>query len=159
MTRARVHFVCTGNLCRSPFAETLFAGRAAAAGLEFVASSSGIHALSGRPCPPEIIEVGQVYGLDLSRHRSCPFDAKRARTMALVVAMDRYHLDFLSAVLPDGPTVRLAGEFMPGRRCPDVPDPYGRTRRSYEKSAALIAACIDGLVRSLTEGSVHANKP
>ena len=47
----RVLFVCTGNVCRSPLGERLFAARVDPT-LSITVSSAGVHALEGSGGPP-----------------------------------------------------------------------------------------------------------
>jgi protein-tyrosine-phosphatase len=65
----KVLFVCTGNTCRSPFAEALARRELGPAGHEF--SSAGTNAYVGAPCPPEAVEIALAHhGIDLSGHRA-----------------------------------------------------------------------------------------
>lgn len=64
--------VCTGNVCRSPFAEALLAERIGERGVRV--SSAGMRALVGQPATPETRQVAEEAGVAPER-----IDAHRAR--------------------------------------------------------------------------------
>jgi len=95
----RLLYVCTGNICRSPFAEILtreilldrLGGPAAAA---FHISSAGVHAVAGASIHPDTREELRPWGLD--RSMSGRFVAQQLRPVMveqsdLVLGMDRRH--------------------------------------------------------------------
>lgn len=80
--------VCTGNLCRSPFAEA-----ALRAGLSpsFSVASAGTFAVDGDPAPQQAIDVATARGLDLSTHRARYLTSPLVVGADLVLAMGREH--------------------------------------------------------------------
>ena len=68
MTRKRILFVCTGNICRSPAAEGMFRKMLYEAGLEQIVAvdSAGTHAYrKGAPPDANAIKAAQKRGVDI----------------------------------------------------------------------------------------------
>jgi len=75
--------VCHGNICRSPFAAAVLA-----AALPDVRVTSGGFIGPGREAPPEAVEAGTRYNVDLSSHRSRVLTGETVRAAAIIVTMD-----------------------------------------------------------------------
>lgn len=73
-----VLFVCTGNICRSPFCERLVRARARDAGV-LAAASAGVRPVRGHPIDAPIAAALRSLGVDPAGHRA------RAVTAELVV--------------------------------------------------------------------------
>ncbi len=152
MDTARILFVCTGNLCRSPMAQ--FVGRNLARGaglsvrLEF--DSAGTQALRGRlPIDPRARDVLARAGYALDRHlarRVTPRDIDRSD---LVLCMDAGHLDILrdTCATAQAHKLRLFLDFAPGLEGRDVPDPYYGDAGGFGRVLQLCEAGVRGLLR------------
>jgi protein-tyrosine phosphatase len=64
----RVLTVCTGNICRSPFAAQLLADRLRRAGVDAEVESAGVRAMVDSPMTPEAAEMSHRHGVDPSAH-------------------------------------------------------------------------------------------
>jgi protein arginine phosphatase len=114
-----VLFVCTGNTCRSPFAE-------AVARLEgHDAESAGLGAHPGDQPPEDAIVVAHELGYDLSSHRARCLTEEMLERADIVVGMTAAHV---AAV---GGGARLLGQA-------DLDDPIGRGRDAYRRVYAQI---------------------
>ena len=85
----RLVFICKGNICRSPYAEY----RARSLGIDSI--SSGIEAGDGATVPSVAQECASFRGIDLSLHRSNPFDVSKLQSGDLVLGMEPEHISSL----------------------------------------------------------------
>ena len=123
----RILFVCTGNICRSPFAEAV----ARRAGHE--AESAGLMAYAGDGPTHDAIAVAHEMGYDLSSHRARPVTEDMLRRADVVVGMTGEHVSAL------GQRAKLLGEA-------DVDDPLGRGREAYRRAYARIESDVRKLL-------------
>lgn len=131
--------VCTGNICRSPMAEALFAAWVRRGGFAIETGSAGIAALVGRAPPPEAIRMMAERGLDISGHRASQFTAGMARGYELILVMEARQQRFIATQWPVlSGRVRRLGEV----RDEDVTDPYGQAEGAYRLSLDQIDAGV-----------------
>ena len=149
-----VLFVCTGNTCRSPMAETVFrqlcAQRFGCRADEIeehgvVVASAGIAAWGGGKASVGAIEAMQEQGADLSAHASQPLTENLIQQADLIWTMTAAHRSNILALFPEagGRVAMLSPDRL------DVIDPIGGTLETYRKCAAQIckhlAARLDTL--------------
>ncbi|MER8068360.1 low molecular weight protein-tyrosine-phosphatase [Streptomyces sp. NPDC094034] len=162
----RVCFVCTGNICRSPIAESVFRARLTEAGLDGLvevdsAGTDGWH--EGDGADPRTVAVLDAHGYD-SDHTARQFHASWFARLDLVIALDEGHLRELRRLAPtpeDAAKVRLLRSYdlsldASGEPSGDlgVPDPYYGGRAEFEECLELVEAAGEGLlaaVRNATE--------
>jgi len=138
-----VLFVCTGNTCRSPMAETLFrelvAERFGCRADEIerhgvVVASAGIAAWGGGKASTGALEAMRERGADLSGHESQPLTENLARQADVIWTMTASHRANILAQFPEaGGRVAMLS---PDRH--DVIDPIGGTLATYRKCADQI---------------------
>ncbi|MFE3164592.1 low molecular weight protein-tyrosine-phosphatase [Streptomyces sp. NPDC059224] len=158
----RVCFVCTGNICRSPMAESVFRARIAEAGLADrvevdSAGTGGWH--EGDGADPRTVRVLQGHGYD-GDHTARQFQASWFDRLDLVIALDAGHLKALRRLAPteeDARKVRLLRSYDPDAVGDlDVPDPYYGGMDGFEECLEMVEAAGEGLlaaVRDEVEGT------
>lgn len=143
-----VTFVCSGNICRSPMAEKMFAHQIDERGLaDRVRVSSGGTAdwHSGSGADDRAIRV--------LRERGYPAEHCAARVgpdhldADLVVALGRNHFEILKGWGVPPERLRMLRSFDPrlGGPAPDVEDPYYGDHTDFEEVFAVIEAALPGL--------------
>ncbi|MFG2882921.1 low molecular weight protein-tyrosine-phosphatase [Streptomyces sp. NPDC048297] len=153
----RVCFVCTGNICRSPMAESVFRTRVAEAGLEGLigadsAGTGGWH--EGEAADPRTVSVLDEHGYP-AEHTARQFQASWFGRLDLVIALDTGHLKALRRLAPteeDARKVRLLRSYDPSAAGDlDVPDPYYGGRDGFEECLELVEAASTGLLAAVRE--------
>ncbi|MFF4432393.1 low molecular weight protein-tyrosine-phosphatase [Streptomyces sp. NPDC001513] len=154
----RVCFVCTGNICRSPMAESVFRGHVTRAGLDGLvevdsAGTGGWH--EGDGADPRTVSVLEAAGYEQD-HRARQFRASWFDRLDLVIALDAGHLRDLRALAPtprDAAKIRLLRSYDPAAAAAetDVPDPYYGSLDGFEECLELVEAASPGLLDAVRE--------
>jgi protein-tyrosine phosphatase len=153
----RVCFVCTGNICRSPMAESVFRARVAEAGLDGQvevdsAGTGGWH--EGDGADPRTVSVLEGSGYE-SDHSARRFEPSWFSHLDLVVALDSGHLMALRRLAPteeDVAKVRLLRSYDPAADGDlDVPDPYYGGPDGFEECLEMVEAASEGLLAAVRE--------
>ncbi|GAB1336609.1 low molecular weight protein-tyrosine-phosphatase [Streptomyces sp. E-15] len=151
----RVCFVCTGNICRSPMAESVFRARLAEAGLADLvtadsAGTDGWH--EGEPADPRTVSVLEEHGYD-SAHIARRFLPSWFARLDLVIALDAGHLRALRRLAPteeDARKIRLLRSHDPAAGDDlDVPDPYYGGRDGFEECLEMVEGASAGLLTAV----------
>lgn len=141
-------FVCTGNICRSPIAEKVFAAELDRAGL-----ADGVHVSSAGTGGWHIGSPADDRAAALLRAEGYP-DAHSARQVDaeqlgadLIVALDDSHRRALRSMVPEPDRVRLLRSFDPAAsEDAEVPDPYYGEADGFAEVLAMIRAAMPGLL-------------
>jgi protein-tyrosine phosphatase len=143
-----VTFVCSGNICRSPMAEKMFAHQLSErglAGLVRVTSAGTGSWHAGEPAHQLTTHVLRDHGYPTSHRASHLDDDHMAADM--VIAMGRNHVRILRDLGVAAARVRMMRSFDPRSAAHplDVEDPYYGTVDDYEETYAVIEASLPGL--------------
>ncbi|MFI6033947.1 low molecular weight protein-tyrosine-phosphatase [Streptomyces sp. NPDC051315] len=153
----RVCFVCTGNICRSPMAESVFRARVAEAGLDGLvevdsAGTGEWHV--GEGADPRAVSVLEEHGYALA-HTARVFERSWFARLDLVIALDSGHLGALRRLAPtdeDARKVRLLRAYDPAAGHDlDVPDPYYGGRDGFEECLEMVEKASEGLLTAVRE--------
>ena len=149
-----VTFVCTGNICRSPMAEKMFAHQIAERGLADVvrvssAGTGGWHI--GSRADERAVGVLRERGYPTAHRAAQVADGHLSADM--VVALDRNHFRALSGMGVDPARLRMLRAFDPrsGAHAPDVDDPYYGDHSDFVEVFRVIDAALPGLHRWVDE--------
>lgn len=142
--------ICTGNICRSPYAEALLRQSLGTKGLVGTRVESAGFIGPGRPAEPRGFALAEARGVDLSAHRSRLVQPDDAGNFDLVVAMTYRHRDDVMRKLGIGSDrVVLLGDFDPEGDAREIPDPFGQSDAVFQRVFARIERAIRGLSEHL----------
>ncbi|MEZ0363431.1 low molecular weight protein-tyrosine-phosphatase [Mycobacterium sp. pUA109] len=146
--RLHITFVCTGNICRSPMAEKMFAAQIADRGLGDAVrvTSAGTGDWHVGSCADErAARVLRAHGYRPDHH-AAQVSAEHL-SADLVVALGRNHVRLLHQLGVDADRVRMLRSFDPrsGAHALDVEDPYYGDQADFEEVFTVIDAALPGL--------------
>lgn len=93
-------FVCTGNTCRSPMAETILKDMAADSKEEYEIISAGTTALAGEPAAGEAVRALEEIGVVMTGHKSQPVTPELLEKVDLIITMTRGHKERILELMP-----------------------------------------------------------
>jgi protein-tyrosine phosphatase len=155
----RICFVCTGNICRSPMAETVFKDLVRKAGLDrkvaVISAGTGDWHV-GEPSDPRTLGALSARGYNGSGHRGRQFDPAWFANLDLVVVFDRSQERILrtwATTDQDRAKVQLLLSF-DADQSPllDVPDPYYSDAVLFDQILVMIEKACAALFRQITPG-------
>jgi glycine hydroxymethyltransferase len=143
-----VLFVCTGNVCRSPMAQGLFAdlvkGRS-----DIEVTSAGIGAVGGQLPSPHSVEVMAELGIEIRNIRSKPLMVDLVRKADFIFVMTYGHLDSMLLLFPSAAEKTfLLREFetdLPVMER-ELSDPIGQSREVYRECRDQIRSALPRLL-------------
>lgn len=134
---ARLVFVCSGNICRSPYAEY----RASLLGVD--STSFGLHATSGLRVDGTALAIAARRGVNMETART-----RRAEDVAfdpadLLIAMTPAYASAVRNVSREvGSQVTLLG-LWGGLHIPYLPDPFGASPEVFERCYGFIDIALE----------------
>lgn len=152
----KVLFVCTGNICRSPTADGVFADKVSKAGLsdEITVDSCGLSAYHVGELPdPRSREMAQSRGYDLSQIRSRKIKPADYAQFDYILAMDDGHLRDMRRQAPSESQqkIELFLDYHPKLSGQSVPDPYYGGANGFTHVFDMIEETCDRLLTHLRD--------
>ena len=151
-TTLHVCFVCSGNICRSPYAEGLLRHLLAAEGLGERArvSSAGTLGIYDVPAHARMIEEAARRGFDLSAHRSQGLEEAQLESCDYILGLAHGHVEELCARYPAlAQRTFLFGAFPRRDREGEIPDPIGEPEEDFVRCFAQIHAAMQPLLETI----------
>jgi L-threonylcarbamoyladenylate synthase len=148
-------FVCSGNTCRSPMAETIARNILAKkhgvseAELEnkgIYVISAGSFAMPGARATSQAVEALHELGMDLSRHRSRPLSVELIHQADAIYTMGRSHAQAVRMLVPSA--ADKVHMLDPDK---DVEDPIGSEIDVYKQLAGQLTKLIEKRLESAGE--------
>ncbi|WP_444889083.1 low molecular weight protein-tyrosine-phosphatase [Microbulbifer sp. DLAB2-AA] len=152
--RYSILFVCLGNICRSPLAESVFRTKAQLAGFSFLVDSAGIinQHVGERP-DKRALKLGEDNGYSFRN-----FHARQVREgdfsrFDYILAMDNETLKSLKSLSPIQyqSKLYLFLDFAGDTTNKNIPDPYFGDSSDFKKTLSAIEQGVDLLIEKLKE--------
>ena len=157
-------FCCTGNICRSPTAEGMFAKKVSEAGLagRIIADSAGTHGYHiDEPPDSRTQATAKARGYDLSALRARRAGRDDFDRFDLVLAMDYDNRDFLARLCPpsNGHKLKMMMEYARSYTTLEVPDPYDGGPDDFELVLDMLEDATKGLLETiLSKRPIHRSQ-
>ena len=147
MSISKLVVVCTGNICRSPIAETVLKSHANGHTLEI--HSAGTHALTGHGADPNAQAVVADHGLSLDSHCAQQATPSLLGWADLILTLEQLHTDWIVSRYPHlrGRVFKL-GKW---RGNADIEDPYQKPKAAFEKAYDEISVAVDDWLGKLRQ--------
>jgi protein-tyrosine phosphatase len=152
--RIKVLFVCLGNICRSPAAESTFNKQIKDLNLNdfLVCESRGTSSLHEGELPdPRTIKSGKARGLEFST-RSSPLKAQDFHEFDHILVMDESNYRNVLKLNPNPShqqKVKLMMSFAPDLGYNEVPDPYYGGEKDFQLVLDLLDVACRNFIKSV----------
>lgn len=151
--KIHIGFICSGNICRSPYAAAKLAQLAHERGWhgKVVTSSAGTLGLVDHPAHELTQRLATEESLDLAEHRSQPVTGPYVDGCDLLLGLAREHVALLRRLYPAAAdrVLLLSAYPEPGLEGDDVVDPIGQEEPVFRLSHQQIRSALDRLVAHL----------
>jgi protein-tyrosine-phosphatase/predicted ATP-grasp superfamily ATP-dependent carboligase len=142
-----IHFVCYGNIMRSPMAEHYLQILCAEVGLNWHISSSGFHQAEHRDSPQVCQKVARTMGVNLLEHRSTWLKQRHiAKKTHIIFVFDRHNTIGFKEAYQGQHVFNLAHFIPPGLGVHQaIDDPYGKGEPAVQRCYLLIAEAVKNI--------------
>lgn len=152
-------FVCTGNSCRSVFAEGVLKAMLAKEGLEIHVHSAGTGAFPGRKASQHILQLLDKEGIDLNAHRTRDITRKIIESACIIFVMESAHRQAVLALAPEmSERIFLLSQFYSQPEIlpmgTEIPDPIGMDAFFYENVNDILRVCCQSVLKQLKNSSI-----
>lgn len=152
-------FVCSGNTCRSPLAESIARQLVLDRNLRDIeVKSAGTSANANAPASDGALLVALEQGLDLSTHRSQELSPELVQWADVILTMGSHHLDVARSLGGNGRSYLLSDFASRGEDHRNISDPFGADlavyRATFVELAHEIGNALDRLMSERQTRSV-----
>ena len=152
----RILFVCMGNICRSPTAESVMRELAKREGLSSIleVDSAGTHTYREGELPDlRVRRTAASRGYDLSGIRARRVKDQDFTRFDCILAMDRQNLESLRRSCPSEHLSKLGLflDYADGLALDEIPDPYYGGPEGFEKVLDLCELGAQGLLGAIAK--------
>lgn len=157
MEKKKVLFVCLGNICRSPLAETVFRSYVAKAGLADVIEidSAGLyHGHAGELADPRMRQHAQRRGYEIT-HRARRVGYEDFFEYDYIIGMDEQNRQGLKSLAPtkaSSEKISLLMDWVEQPLMNYVPDPYYGGAEGFEQVIDLVESAMAPLLEAIQRG-------
>lgn len=144
----KILFVCSGNTCRSPFAEKYFNKLARELNISSLAASAGLFTFGDETPSQNAITASAAFGVDkeMSHHRSTPITAEMLVEANYVLTMSKSHLELVKKAIEDGIPIKEGQiQALLGN---GIEDPYGGSVSDYENCYKQISEAVKAFIEA-----------
>lgn len=151
MVSKKILFICTGNTCRSPIAESYSTKKIKQKHNLFLKdisfNSAGLIAEKNLPASANSIIISEKYDISLREHKSKCINKKMIEESYLVLGMTELHIKELKTRYQDSANkiFKISNWF----NNQDIVDPFGGNIDVYEECYYSIAEAVDCLMKFL----------
>jgi len=131
----RLVFVCSGNICRSPFGEYM----AKAKGLNAV--SYGLHCRGGDKADPRAIHEARIRGVDMQEHVTRNISEYNLEKGDLILVMEPWHLSQLKASNVNYERITLV-PLWSKNPTPYLGDPFSANEVFFNRCESVVEDCV-----------------
>ncbi|RJX69702.1 low molecular weight phosphotyrosine protein phosphatase [Vibrio sinensis] len=135
----RILIVCSGNICRSPFAQAMMMKIMPTIQVQSAGTVTALSELEGHHADPRMNEAAQLYNVDLKQHQARQLTPELCAWSDAILVMEHTHL---SALLKIDASARgksfILGQWGEG----SIEDPYAKEQHHFVSAAKQIeSAC------------------
>lgn len=143
----KVLFLCLGNICRSPTAESIFRKKAENLGLNnFVFDSAGTADYhTGEKSDPRSIEHAEKRGYSMT-HLARQITSQDFLEFDYILTMDKKNFTNANALIPTNPKaeIKMVTDFCISKNYLFVPDPYYGNENDFELVIDILESAAEG---------------
>ena len=148
----KILFVCTGNTCRSPMAETLARDIFKKHGLKTEVLSAGVHASNGSKASDNAIYAMKKMGLNLKNHKAQLINEHLIEWSNLILTMTKGHYNILKSMYPQKSEIFTLCEYIDTNE--DISDPFGLDEHVYLSLARELENILKSIAVKLQKENV-----